>query len=471
MNFPVKVFVSLCITASLPCAVVSRLRAQERPGGAESGPHDNDALASELYQMQQQIDQLKAEVEELKQERASANIAPPAPATASARAAAATAVPPAGSATAQNQVAAASVTAAGAASAPANSTPAQPGLFSSTQISGFVDTYYGYDFNEPANRTAALHVFDGPTNQFGLNLAELTFTRNPAATNAESRLGYDLVFGYGNAINVVNASDPGGVDFARNVVQAYGSYLFPIGMGLQVDVGKFVTPAGAEVIESVNDWNYTRGFLLGYAIPFYHFGVRAKYAFNDKVSLTGYLVNGWNNVIDNNTGKTYGFSLAWTPDKKWSLAQNYLAGPEMAGTDRHWRQLTDTVIQYNATPKLSLLLNYDWSGGDLMPGRINPVFWTGAAGYVRYAFNSQNALTTRYEYYDDHDGFTTSTPQSLNEFTETYEHIFGGHLVTRVEYRRDVSNHPVFMKGTGFVDNQNTVTGGMIFNFDVHKAQ
>ena len=76
-----------------------------------------------------------------------------------------------------------------------------------------------------------------------------------------------------------------------------------MGKGLQVDIGKFVTPAGAEVIETKDNWNYSRGLLFSYAIPYYHFGMRAKYAFNDKYALTGFFVNGWNNVVDNNSGK------------------------------------------------------------------------------------------------------------------------------------------------------------------------
>ena len=73
---------------------------------------------------------------------------------------------------------------------------------------------------------------------------------------------------------------------------------------------------GAEVIETKDNWNYSRGLLFTYAIPFYHFGVRAKYAFNDKYSLTGFLVNGWNNVVDNNSGKTYGVAVAGLPRQK-----------------------------------------------------------------------------------------------------------------------------------------------------------
>src|SRR5581483_1263973 len=129
-----------------------------------------------------------------------------------------------------------------------------------------------------------------------------------------------------------------------------------------------VTPAGAEVIETKDNFNYSRGILFYSAIPYYHFGMRAKYAFNSKYSLTGYFVNGWNDVIDNNTGKTYGMSFAWTPNSKWSITQNYLAGPETTNLNHDWRQLTDTVVSFNATKKLTLMANYDYGRGDHIAG-------------------------------------------------------------------------------------------------------
>src|SRR5574342_326858 len=108
------------------------------------------------------------------------------------------------------------------------------------------------------------------------------------------------------------------------------SYLAPVGKnGLQVDVGKFATPHGAEVIDSKDNWNYSRGLLYTLAIPFYHFGIRSKYTWNPKVALSAFMVNGWNNVVDNNTGKTYGLTLNLNPTSKIAITQNDMAGPEM----------------------------------------------------------------------------------------------------------------------------------------------
>jgi Putative beta-barrel porin-2, OmpL-like. bbp2 len=350
-------------------------------------------------------------------------------------------------------------------------------------VTGFVDGYYGYNFDHPhttacpsgtvpsgfATPCSAFRAFDGPSQQLGLNMIELILDKPPDANN--SRLGYHLGFGFGNAMNVVNATDPGGQGFAQYLKEAYFSYLAPVGKGLQIDFGKFVTQHGAEVIESKDNWNYSRSLLFTYAIPFYHFGVRAKYAFNDKYQVTAYLVNGWNNIIDNNTGKTLGLQFGWNPNKKVGIVQNYMVGPEETNNNSNVRQLWDTVVTYSPTAKLSLMANYDYGRGDRMAGVVNPVFWSGIAGYVKYAFTDKYALATRYEYYNDHNGFTTGTAQHFNGFTGTFERKVGGALITRLEYRRDMSNRPTFEKGSAPVKEQDTVAAGLVYTFDLKELK
>lgn len=416
----------------------SDLFAQVQPGN--TGTATSADTSAKIEELQKDLEGLKAQIDQLKKTQEQKQTAPTATASA--------------------------VTEAPA--APTQKPSLAETLFDSTTISGSVDGYYGLDFEHPADRQAGLRVFDNYTNQFSLNLAELVIKRDP---DKSTPLGYNLTFGYGNAINVVNGLEPGGIGFDRNVEQAYVSYLAPIGKGLQIDFGKFVTPAGAELIESAPDWNYSRGILFGYAIPFYHFGLRAAYSFNSKVALTGYLVNGWNNIVAVNTGKTYGFSLALTPSSKVSITQNYLGGPQTPNTNSHWRNLSDTVVQFNVTPKLSLLENFDYGAGDMIPG-VNSVKWYGIATYARYAFNNQYAFTARYEYYNDHNGFTTGAVQHIHEYTLTLERTFAHNLISRLEFRRDMSDVPFFPRGVAeLTKNQNTLDLGLMYVFDIHGAR
>ena len=253
-------------------------------------------------------------------------------------------------------------------------------------------------------------------------------------------------------------------------------YLAPVGKGLQINVGKFVTPAGAEVIETKDNWNYSRGLLFSWAIPYFHFGVSGKYAFNSKFALTGYLMNGWNNSVDNNSGKPTGFTAAWTPNSKFGLTENYLVGPEQSNDNSDFRHLTDTVVTYNPNAKLSLMANYDY-GHDrtvLTPGltTTSPVWWTGIAGYIKYAPNATWAIATRGEWFKDHNGFSTGTAQNVGEFTLTLQRMLASKIITRLEFRRDMSDQDVFPYRTGLLrDAQNTVTLGMVYAFSSADAK
>ncbi len=155
-----------------------------------------------------------------------------------------------------------------------------------------------------------------------------------------------------------------------------------------------------------------------------------------------------------------------------------IEGMQGAGHGRGSRDegdLTDALcpVRYSPNSKLSFMVNGDYGRGDRIVQYndvlSNPVFWTGVAGYVKYAFNSNSALSARYEYYDDHDGFTTGNATGglhFNEFTTTYERIVAQHIISRFEFRRDMSNDPVFLKGISPVTAQSTLTAGLVYTFD-----
>jgi len=375
------------------------------------------------------------------------------------------------------------------ATAPASASDPLSGISSvlgGATFTGLLDTYYSYNPNQPANHTSGLRLFDSSSNQFALNVIELGLVKTP---DTASPLGYNVTLGFGNAMNVVNSSDPG---FLQYLKEAYLSYLAPAGKGLQVDVGKFVTPAGFEVIESNANWNYSRGLLFNYAIPFYHFGLRAKYNFSDKYSLTGFVTNGWNNVVSINSGKTGGLSFAWAPAKKISITETWLGGPgavtltgpggAIATDGGNWRNLTDTVITYTPQAKLLLATWGDYGRSEGFTGFNKSVAWSGAAGYAKYQFHPRYAIATRYEYYNDPDGVTTGgfqtvngstifvpTRQHINEVTGTVEARIAQHLIARTEFRHDVSNLPVFLKGNTPVLGQSTVAAGLMFVLEPAK--
>ncbi len=336
-------------------------------------------------------------------------------------------------------------------------------FFREVELSGFIDGYYGYNFNKPAGRINVLRNFDTRSNQFALNLAEVVIEKKPDPLN--SRVGFRLDLDYGPATDLVHASEPGGSETYKVIQQAYGSYLAPVGSGLQIDVGKFVTWNGAEVIETKDNWNYSRGLLFAWAIPYYHAGVRAKYSFNSKVSLMGAVVNGWNNVEENNSGKTFGLSLTLAPTPKLSIIQNYTTGPEQTNDRHHFRHLLDTIVTYTLNKQWAAMGNYDYAQDTLTAG--GKVHWQGVAGYLHYTPTDKLAFTPRYEWFGDYNGFATGTAQRVKEFTMTGEYKVRPSLIGRLEYRRDWSDQPFFPKSDPSIlaKSQSTVLAGLIWTF------
>jgi hypothetical protein len=332
------------------------------------------------------------------------------------------------------------------------------GFFRDVEVSGLVDGYYSYNFNRPDGGINTGRAFDIRDNNFSLNLAKITLGKN---ADSSSPVGFKLDLGFGQTIDITNGPNPTGGDAARNILQAYATYLAPIGKGLTVDFGKFTTPAGSEVIETKDNYNYSRSYLFGLG-PYYHTGFRAKYAFNGKVAVTGLLINGWDSVVDNNTGKTVGISVGITPTSRFSWTQTYLGGAEQALDNRPKRHFSDTVVSFVATDKLTFLANYAYGADQFVSGQKG--HWQGLAAYFKYAFDKHFAFSPRFEVFDDNDGFRTGTRQTLKGLTFTQEIKFVDNLITRIEYRRDWSSADYFSKSYGrLVRGQNTLLIGISY--------
>jgi putative OmpL-like beta-barrel porin-2 len=330
-------------------------------------------------------------------------------------------------------------------------------FFKGVKFAGFLDTYYTWDTNEPTSGKVTWNNFNFNHNSLTLSQADLDVTK---AVSDSSPLGYMLQMDFGPTADFVNSGDPAqGNSTARHFMQYYMSA--KLGKAT-IDFGKFVTQHGAEVIDTRGDWNYSRGLLFAWAIPYYHFGARVTMPVSSKFTAAAYLVNGWNNVVDNNKGKTLGLQGILTSGPV-SFVQNYMVGQEQANAS-DVRHLFDSLLTVKLGSMATFMTNYDY-GMDRSAGAH--VHWQGIAAYLKLQPTPKFALTPRFEYFDDRMGFMTGTAQILKEFTLTPEFTISNNLVTRFEYRHDWGNRPTFEVSDPSDDphKQNTIGVGMILKF------
>jgi hypothetical protein len=333
--------------------------------------------------------------------------------------------------------------------------------FGKIQFNGMVDGYYSFNDNHPGSGFNQLYNFDDKTNQWDLNLLKLTASRDP------DPLGFRVDIGLGRAFDIFHTPKPD-PDFFRYVEQAYISVKPKNWKGFEADFGNFVTSAGAEVIETKDNWNYSRSLLFALAIPYYHFGIRTSMPVGSSLSVGLQLVNGWNAIVDDhgNNMQTVGLTGAITR-KKFTWSHNYYVGPQYTAVNNRNRNLYDTSLLLTPNDKISAYLNFDYGHqGRPVTGADH---WIGFAGAAHFQINKHIAITPRAEYYNDSTGFTTGTRQKLHEVTVTGEYKVLDGFLARLEFRRDGSNVPFFDRGTvpAFSKSQTTVTLGLVAYYPV----
>jgi len=335
-------------------------------------------------------------------------------------------------------------------------------------FSGLVDGYYSYNFNTPATRSSGnqLRNFDYDANSFSLNMAKLTMAHDP------DPVGFRVDLGFGKAFNTILASEPN----FTHLEQAFVSFKPTKARGFEADFGEFVSSAGAEVIETKDDWNYSRSLLFAIVTPYYHVGLRTSMPITKSFTGGVQVVNGWNNFSDNNTGKTLGFTGVYTKPK-YTLSGNYYTGPENTGTNKGFRNLLDSTLLLTPTARFSAYISYDYvqnrNAVQLTPtsyvtGSLDHV--SGVAFAARYQAKAKVAFAGRVEYLGDGtspgSAIGSGAHQKLNEFTLTAEYKVPEGMLVRTEYRRDGADQPYFNKNdASLVKGQSTLEVGVVAFF------
>ncbi len=352
------------------------------------------------------------------------------------------------------------------------------------QLSGYLDTSYVFNFNHPdagVPRTNVGRVFDVNANGFTIQAAELVFEK-PVSDSEPIGFRTDLFFG--DDAEVIHAAGLGIASDAFDLQQAYVALRAPVGAGLDFKVGKFVTLLGSEVIESPANWNFSRSYLFGFAIPFTHTGVVASYPLGEWGSTSFGLVNGWDRVDENNSFKTMLGNLTLTPLKSVMLSTTLITGAERASDNGNDRTVLDLVATWQPLEKLTLMTNYDYGhegsvattvgtgGGAKGPDSGN---WQGLALYAKYDLTPKWSLAGRWEWFDDRGGLRTGlggpdggklADLDLTELTFTSQWTLREHVLARLEYRHDNASDRVFPHtGSGFRDYQDTIAAELIYRF------
>ncbi len=326
------------------------------------------------------------------------------------------------------------------------------------------------NFNSPPSKVNTLRVFDFKSNQAVVDMVEGTLVRSAAHPNA---FGFRIDAVAGQTVPHVAAaaglfrdSDTGethGVD----IPQAFVSWMAPIGSGLRLDGGKFVSPFGVESIESFDHRtdNASRSILFGYAMPMTLTGGQISYTFSPAIAVKAVVATGWDRFTDNNGAPTVGGQATFGLHSRVSVSIGVLSGPEQADNTHDVRTSFDAVLRWKVSETTRVALNVDEGREEHASPAGGRGDWHGYAGYLHHAFSPHLAVSLRGELFHDVSGARTGISQQLGEFTLTPEWRARKALTIRGDYRVDHSDMPVFDSSSGPRHIQQTVSVNAVIVF------
>ncbi len=322
-------------------------------------------------------------------------------------------------------------------------------------FSGYLDTYYFANLNNPASRSnlgitkadgdiipSNARAFEQRSGQFSLGLIQTKITHTTKTTEAVADLAFGPNADLGNYGNILG---PLGLTTSLAIKQLYIAYK-PTDKWT-FTMGQFGTHIGYEVIDAPVNYHYSLSNLFNNG-PFYHIGVKANYAISDKASLMAGIVNNIDNLNDNNKAKGFISQIFVSPVSGWNAYINYIYSNETSATGKtpegNYYSLLDLTTTYQITPKFMVGVN---AATGTQAAKIGTTTvkgnWGGIAVYSNYALSDAFSLGARYENFDNKDGArglldAQGNGTSVNSFTITGNITLGeGHLLLKPELRID----------------------------------
>ena len=321
------------------------------------------------------------------------------------------------------------------------------------------------DWNRPPDRVLPLRAYDTRANVFSIQQAAIV-VESATDVDAGRRFGARIDLQFGQAADTTQGSPANEPrpDLYRNVWQAYGRYVFPVGRGLQADFGKYASMLGYETNYAKDDQAFSRAYLFNF-LPFYHSGLRLTLPLSDKLSVLYMLSNGVQQTEDFNDFKSSHVAAILKPSSMVTWTMNYYFGREQpdggapAGPDGAFR-VFDTYV--TVTPGSNVALGLDVNHVTNQVQASDPsLSLQGIGAYARYQTTSAAALGLRYERLDD-EGLFGGIDQVLHEATATAEYKLADGFLVRGEFRRDWSSALFFPGRLGRADPQAHQNTGLV---------
>lgn len=330
-------------------------------------------------------------------------------------------------------------------------------------LSGYLETYYNYDFNRPLNNTRPSFLYNyNRVNEVNLNLGYLKASYN------SDRVRANFTFATGTYMNANYAAEPG---LLKNIYDGNMGVRLSSKSNLWIDAGVLPSHIGWESAVGKDNPTLSRS-LAAENSPYFETGARLSYTSkSEKWYLSALLLNGWQRIqrIDGNTTPAIGTQVTFKPSSKIVLNSSTFIGNDKPDSVRQMRYFHDLYGTFQLSNKWTATLGFDIGAEQKAKGASDFNTWYTSALILKYAATPKTRIGIRAEYYNDKNRviIPTDTPDGFKTwtFSANADYCILDNLMWRTEIRSLNSKDDLFIDNGKATGHDIGLTTALAFSF------
>jgi len=323
------------------------------------------------------------------------------------------------------------------------------------KFSGFLETYYSYDFINPTTDTKLPFMYNyNRHNEFNVN---------------NGLIRAQLLYGNAYASIAVHAGTYVDDNYASEniklVSEAYVGMYLNDNKKSSIEVGIMPSYIGFESATTATNLTLTRSILAENS-PYFMTGIKYNYKPNDKWSFSGLVTNGWQriNKPQKDVAPAFGTQIVYKPTEKATLNWSTFVGKEFYGTELGMRYFSNLYWDNTWNSKWRTILGFDFGIQDSSSLNDEHLFWMSPVLITQYSINSKWQTAVRLEYYQDEDNVIIATSDAFKTSGASlnFDYLPNSKVKLRTEARYLDSKEAIFYNNKS---NNFFVTTSLSFEF------
>lgn len=327
-----------------------------------------------------------------------------------------------------------------------------------TTFSGFIETYYSYDFNENSANAKLPFIYNyNRHNEFNINIGLL-----------RAKVEYENAYASIALHSGTYVDDNYANEKIKYLNEAYVGLYIDKSKKHSIEVGILPSYIGFESATTASNLTLTRSILAENS-PYFMTGVKYNYKPSDKWSFAALLTNGWQriNKPQKDVAPSFGSQIVYKSNTNSTFNWSTFVGKEFNGIDYTMRYFSNLYYDKKWNDKWRTIAGFDYGLQDLSSTNNTSAAWLSPIFVAQYSINTKWQTAFRTEYYQDTKNIIIATNEEFKTlgFSLNLDYLPNSKVKLRTEVRYFDSKKEVFVKGSEFVNSNFFWTSSLSFEF------